>query len=560
MSRISSKDISFSTLKNNFEDCIYAIPQLQRNYVWDKKRVCLLFDSIYNHYPIGVSLIWKAKSNKVAEIKPNNRTILPSFNVNRQYIDFVIDGQQRLTTLYGVIAGIHEAIDFNSNIDFRKIYFALNKKEEERFVYLKRYDVTRGDYISVHDALKDSQKRLKRKFSLNNSELDEIKKLKARINSYRFHFIYVETNLLEEVRETFVRINSQGMTVGKADALFARTTNIGLRDLVDETRRALMARQYNEMKPESFIYTLPLSKGEKEVGKRALDNFTRKFNKQKQFKSNFQKVWKKYHKAFLQTADFLAEEFGVNNYMLLPSDNIFTMLSLFFFLNNRRPSAYQKKEIRKWFWHTTIGERYSGSAFNRNIPRDIDFFKKLVNRRNFKYTIDEKINALDFLKRDYRKINYSAVLSYYLFLKSQKPKYIETGYTMMLDNALALMNRKDRHHIFPRAVLGRRKIHSKWKDSILNICFLAANENQSISDDHPRIYLRKYKHKRFFKGVMKSHLIPYNKTSGVWEHNIKLGFKKFLNQRAALILNAFAKAADVKRNQLFEKLDAIKRV
>jgi hypothetical protein len=560
MSRIFKKDIAFSTLKNNFQDCIYAIPQLQRNYVWDKNRVCLLLDSIYHHYPIGVSLVWKAKSNKIAEIKPNNQTILPSFNVNRRYIDIIIDGQQRLTSLYGIIAGIHEAIDFNSNIDFRKVYFALDKNKEPRFVYLKRYDITRGDYISVHDLIKDGPQRLKRQFNLNNLKLKEIKKLKAKIQSYRFHFIYIETNSLDEVRETFVRINSQGMTVGKADALFARTTKIGLRDLVDQTRRALMARQYNEMKPESFIYTLSLSKGEKEVGKRALDNFSRKFNKQKQFKSNFQREWKKYHKAFLQTADFLFEEFAVTNYMLLPSDNIFTMLSLFFFLNNRRASIHQKNEIRRWFWHTTIGERYSGSGFNKNIPRDIDFFKNLVKRKNYKYSIDEKINPNDFLKRNYQKTNYSAVLGYYLFLKIQKPRYLEEGYPIMLDNPLALMNRKDRHHIFPRAVLGRRKIHSKWKDSLLNICFLAANENQSINDDHPRIYLDEYKHKKFFKGVMKSHLIPFNKTSGVWEQNIKTGFKAFLNQRATLILNNIANVAGVKRIQLFDKLDEIKRV
>ena len=121
MSKISPLAIPFSKLRRNFDDCIYAIPQLQRNYVWDKNRVCMLFDSIYNHYPIGVSLVWKAKSNKIAELRPNNKTILPPFNINRSTIDFIIDGQQRLTSIYGVIAGTHEALDFNSKIDFRKI-------------------------------------------------------------------------------------------------------------------------------------------------------------------------------------------------------------------------------------------------------------------------------------------------------------------------------------------------------------------------------------------------------------------------------------------------------
>ncbi|TAM99798.1 MAG: DUF262 domain-containing protein [Chitinophagaceae bacterium] len=560
MSKIYSKEISFSTLKKNFDDCIYAIPQLQRNYVWDKNRVCLLLDSIFNHYPIGVSLIWKAKNNMIAEIKPNNRSILPSFNVYRRDINFIIDGQQRLTSLYGLIAGISEAIDFNSNIDFRKIYFSVNRQDESRFYYIRRYAVTRGDYIPVHDIIKDSPLRLKQRFNLNNQKLSDVRKLKSRIQSYRFHFIYLETNLIDEVRETFVRINSQGMTVGKADALFARTTNIGLRDLIDYTRRALIARQYNEMKPESFIYTLSLSKGEKEVGKRALDNFEKKFKKQKQFKSKFQKEWKKYHKAFLLAVDYLAEEFEISRYSLLPSDNIFTILSLFFYLNNGRPSAHQKKEIKKWFWHTTIGERYSGSGFNRNIPKDIELFHKLVSRANHKYIIDEKINPNEFLKKDYRKTNFSAVIAYYLFLKTLKPKYLETGELMMLEYALSKSNKNDRHHIFPGALLGRRKVKQKLKNSIVNICFLAANENQSVSDDPPKDYLEPFKRKRFFKSVMRAHLIPTDRVSGIWESDVRQGFKTFINQRAGLILKGIAKTAGVKRSQLFEKFDEIKRV
>jgi hypothetical protein len=560
MSKIYSKTFSFSTLKSNFDDCIYAIPQLQRNYVWDKNRVCLLLDSIYNHYPIGVSLIWKAKSSKIAEIKPNNRSILPSFNVNRKYIDFIIDGQQRLTSLYGLIKGIHEAIDFNSNIDFRKIYLSVNKKDENRFHYLRRYDASRGDYIPVHDIIQESPLRLKHRFNLNNHKLKEVIQLKSRMQSYRFHFIYLQTNSIDEVRETFVRINSQGMTVSKADALFARTTNIGLRDLVDNTRRAMIARQYNEMKPEAFIYTLSLSKGEKEVGKRALDNFVRKFKREKQFKSKFQKDWKKYHKAFLLAVDYLAEEFAITTYSLLPSDNIFTMMSLFFFLNNGRPSAHQKREIKKWFWHTTIGERYSGSGFNKNIPKDIDFFRKLVSRANYKYQVTDKINATEFLKRDYRKTNFSAVIGYYLFLKTLKPKYLETGELMMLDNALSLSNRKDRHHIFPSALLGRRQVNIKLKNSLANICFLARNENQSVSDDPPKDYLEPYKRKRFFKGVMKAYLIPSYRNAGIWDSNVRQGFKTFLNQRASLVLAGIAKAAGVRQGQLFEKFDEIKRV
>lgn len=106
MSKIYSQNISFSTLKRNFKDCVYAVPQLQRNYVWDKKRVCLLLDSIYNHIPIGVSLIWKARSNKIAELKPNNKTILPTIKLNHSSIEFIIYAG----VLHNAIAYSDEAI------------------------------------------------------------------------------------------------------------------------------------------------------------------------------------------------------------------------------------------------------------------------------------------------------------------------------------------------------------------------------------------------------------------------------------------------------------------
>lgn len=559
MSKISSVPIPFSKLKRNFEDCIYAIPQLQRNYVWDKKRVCMLFDSIYNHYPIGVSLIWKAKSNKIAELRPNNKTILPPFHINHSSIDFIIDGQQRLTSIYGVVAGTHEAIDFNSKIDFRKICFSFDRNKD-RFAYLPKYDFSNTDYIPVHDVIKDGLTRLKKRFNLNQHKLYEVQKLKKKIQAYKFQFIYLETNVLDEVRETFIRINSQGMTVGKADKIFARTTNVDLRDLIDNTRRALMSRQFNEIKPEYFIYTLALSRGEKEIGQRALENFLKKFKKNKSVKSQFKKEWKKFNKAFSLTVDFLADSFGISNYSLLPSDNIFTMLSLFFYMNNGNPSSSQKREIRKWFWHTALGERYSGSAFSRNITKDIIFFTKLVNKENYKYSIDEKINPNELLKKDYAKTNQSAVAAFYLFLRANKPKYLEMGYPMILDNALALSNRKDKHHIFPKALLSRRKIKSKWNNSLLNICFLAANENQSINDDKPQNYLGEYRRKRHFKKVMRSHLIPVASDSGVWEDNLRNGFKLFLNQRANRILNSMTKLTDVKKNKLFERFEEIKRI
>jgi hypothetical protein len=259
--------------------------------------------------------------------------------------------------------------------------------------------------------------------------------------------------------------------------------------------------------------------------------------------------------------DFLLQEFRISEYALLPSENIFTMLSLFFYLNHKRTTPSQKKELIKWFWHTTLGERYSGAGFNKNIPTDIDFLKKLAHRKNYKYVIEEKINPIDFLRRNYRSIKKAtSVVGYYLLLKLKPPRYLETGEKMLLEGAVSIASRKDRHHVFPQNLFRSRRIKSKWPNSLANICLLAANENQSIGDDHPKTYLKPFKKKKYFNTVMKSHLIPSKLDSGIWDTGFKQGFRLFVNQRSNLILKEIGEIAGINHWKLFEKLDEIKRI
>ena len=59
---------------------------------------------------------------------------------------------------------------------------------------------------------------------------------------------------------------------------------------------------------------------------------------------------------------------------------------------------------------------------------------------------------------------------------------------------------------------------------------------------------------------MHSHVIPVKLDSGVWDINTKKGFKNFLNQRAEKLLNRISHQAGVKKNQLFEMFEDIRRV
>ena len=298
--------------------------------------------------------------------------------------------------------------------------------------------------------------------------------------------------------------------------------------------------------------------GSKRIGGQGLAVFLKQIEKDKEDKKSFLKNWKNIVYGYEQAVDYLTSEFKVTQLRSLPTQNIYTMLSYFFFLNQRRPTKSQIKEIRKWFWHTGCGERYSGAKFNRNIPKDIEFFRKLSKNKNTKYNIEEKIDTLPFLKTNYRTSSTSSsVTSYFLMLRQNKPLYVANASEMLLDNPTNISNRKDRHHIFPEALLKRNSISSTWTNALMNICYLESDENQSFSDGHPKDYLTLHKRRKHFAKVMKSHLIPYSNKSPIWIPKVRLAYKGFLNERAYLIITKFNKLAGAK---IFQELDTILRI
>lgn len=552
---ISIKKYNLRQLKRKFENRDFAIPEIQRQYVWKKPQILKLMDSIFKNYPIGIGLVWYAPFSKAIHIRPNNKTIVPPFNKKAKHAELIIDGQQRLSTLYGIFMGIEERPEAGSNINFKHLFFVCDKKSDKRFVFSKRYDENTKGYIRLFDLLNTPPAILKRRLGFTNWAAKEAYKCFKAFHSYKFLLLMFKGNDFSDIREVFIRINSAGMKVNRADTLFAKATDVDLRDNILDTKRGLKYG-YDLISTEAMQSTLGLAYGANRITGRELESVLSKIERNKKDNKEFNRIWKRLQYGYEEAVDFLVNHLKVKQPSLLPYQNIYTLLAFFFYLNQSRAKSSQIKEIKKWFWHTACGERYSGAAFNRNIPEDIKFFRKLVKSVNSKYVVSEKINALDFLKADYRKAS-SISKSYFLLLRTKKPSYLLNGLEMMLDNTSSISNRKDRHHIFPSALLRRKQINLKWINSICNICYIESDENQSISDSHPRIYLKEYKRYRHFPRVMKSHLIPVSPLSPVWETNSKQSFLNFINGRGRIVISEIEKQAGAK---LFETFDNLKRI
>jgi hypothetical protein len=144
----------------------------------------------------------------------------------------------------------------------------------------------------------------------------------------------------------------------------------------------------------------------------------------------------------------------------------------------------------------------------------------------------------------------SLVAAFFLMLTHRKPCYLEAGAPMPMEKTASAANRKDKHHIFPKTLLQRNSFSIREANSLCNICYLVAEENQSVGSNKPVVYLHDFRRMKHFARVMKSHLVPYRSDSALWSRQVRPAYRKFILQRLEWIRRAFEKEAGMR---LFRK-------
>ena len=109
-----------------------ALPEFQRGYVWNREQVRNLFDSLYRRHPIGGLLVWVTESKSAAH---RGGSQLPAGVVN-----LLLDGQQRMTTLYGVVRGKPPAFFDGNPKAFSDLMFHLESETFEFYQPIKMRD------------------------------------------------------------------------------------------------------------------------------------------------------------------------------------------------------------------------------------------------------------------------------------------------------------------------------------------------------------------------------------------------------------------------------------
>ena len=551
MDRIYTQSISLSRLRLQIEKGVFAVPELQREFVWNANKVCDLLDSVYRNYPIGTILIWKTHRRNETQLRKKFH-ILPSYNRANRHIYFLIDGQQRLSVLWHVLRGQAAAVTNadGKELNFGNIYFVPFAAEgESLFIYRKRF---RGEMpnslIPVVDMLAPGWRRRIR--GLRPRALKRVEECRHKILSYEAVLLFCETGSRTDVRETFIRINSLGMRIGAADRAFARASKFDLRHYVREAQASLK-QGFERVNRTTILQAIALMLGVRDLGERAINSMISRLEGDESAQVRFERDWPRLREAFAKAVDFFIYELQVPNYDFLPSEPMLMVLALFFFHNgNVRPFRAAKKRIRQWFWATAVGARYTGRGYRPNILKDAASFERLASNAGAQFDLKVRIPVYMLFRTEYGRPG-PLSNAFFCLLRLLRPRYLEDGSQIPFGEISSRRDHDNKHHIFPRALLRRCDIDSEKSNSIVNICYLVARENQRIGQRPPASYLLDVpRSKRARRQATHSHLIPFHEGRGILDRSTKRGFKTFLEDRASLIIRAFEKQASMR---LFER-------
>lgn len=346
---------------------IFAIPVFQRDYIWQKKQVIDLFDSLSKGYPIGSIILWKPDFNM-----SRSKDILTDAIIEPSAPEYyVLDGRQRLTTFFGCIK------NDDTKRDIFKLYYNL---EEMTFIYAKNESPILLKVSDLYDTFLMLGK-LQTLMSSNYKEeqkkvfVERARRMNALLQSYTIGEIMMNDCSLEDASIAFARINSKGTTISPLFMLQALTYSKDGGILVGKEIEQIV----NSLSPYGFdtINTgFILNCFYQYVGKNSYD-----YKLEDLANSDFTESINAIKQDILESIKFLYHDCNVISSKLLPYGRQLELICSFF-RQNPAPSAQEREELRKWFFYTSYQQTFMNSSLS--VVRSV--FKRFEAFATHKYS------------------------------------------------------------------------------------------------------------------------------------------------------------------------------
>lgn len=541
-SKISIKEVVNEIDRN------YYLPHIQRSMVWNEEQIYKLYDSLLRGYPIGTFLFWKVKKEyDISKIKfitdftKNKQSETSTDNSKDEYY-LVLDGQQRLQSFLIGLKGSYNGKELYLNVlcENKEIYTDEELIYESKFIKSKEEVIFENNILWVKvknfallnsDKLFDYVEELKENY---NDKLlgSQLKLLEKNIKKLNFicgnddiinYYLEKEDNY-DKVLDIFIRTNSGGTKLSKADLLFSiiklRWSN---EDAYTEFKDLLNTINNDSFNfNHDFILKTCLVLIEKDV-KYSVNNFGI------QNISLIENNWPKIKDSIITTIDLL-KNFGINSKRMLTSNNAIIPIIYFTYKNNFKSytsldknNLLNTKKIKKWLLTILITNIFSGQT-DELLKRFRDVIK---NNSSLEFPLDDLNNSLPSGKsislnfNDFSKINYRDT-KHFLLLSLLYPDF-----NFSSNNKYSIPHVD---HIFPKSLL-KNKFSDSLINNIGNLQILSSNDNESknniLFDEWINTRDEIYSDKNY---------LPLNK--GLYKIE---NFEQFIEERTKILYSEFNK-------------------
>ncbi|MEA4822262.1 MAG: DUF262 domain-containing protein [Erysipelotrichales bacterium] len=460
--------ITIKEAMDNIHSRKYLLPAIQREFVWESEQIEILFDSILRDYPINSFMAWKISSDELKssykfyeflkEFREGFKKENPLISTTGvQDFDAIVDGQQRLTSLY---IGLHGSyayklprkwwIDNEENIPTRHLFLNLTSKISSEIDNSKEYDFRfltkrkksfldeKGTFwFRMTDIINLSTLSSVMSY-LKTNHLDEndfasetLSKLYQKIHNDKLINMYIhEDNDPDKILEIFLRTNSGGTPLTFSDLLMS-ISSANWKNIDARVELNKLVTEINKLGTPGFRITRDF------ILKTCLVIFSEDIRfKLKNFGvsmvETFELYWEKIRKSIV-SAFTVFVELGFNDTNFRAKNAAIPVIYYIYshdISDEIVKSTYDinvKKSIRKWLTLSFIRSIFGGQTDQvltkmRNVIREmkmVDGFpiNELINAfssdpaRNYQFD-DEFINNLLYLEYGTTECDYILYLLY----------------------------------------------------------------------------------------------------------------------------------------------------
>lgn len=517
---------SLSTLLEEIDRGEIALPDIQRPFVWKSSKVRDLFDSMYQGFPVGHLLFWATGAEAGARrIGTHAHEAAPRL--------MIVDGQQRLTSLYAVLTG-KEVVRADYSTSRIRIAF---RPRDGTFEVTDAAVTKNPEFIPDVSILWDGGGRAKKvrqflrrleegKGDLEEEQRDHLEEAIDRLydlRNYPFKVMELGPDVDEEqVAEVFVRINSEGVRLGQADFILTLMSvwwDEGRKELEEFARDARVpprgpspANPFIEPSADQMLrvisglalrrgrlrYVYQVLRGKDlETGEVSAESRKRQFAALREAQAEALSLtnWHEFLKAVRRA--------GYRSGKMISSENNL-MFSYLMYLIGHHDHRIDRRTLRdaiaQWFFMTSLTGRYTGN-FESRVEQDLRRVAEADSGEEFIEVLNGIIDTA--LTGDYWTIQLPSsletsssygptVFAYHasLVLLNAQPLFSPLHLGELLDpSAHAPRSAVERHHLFPKAYLTQigidRTVH---RNQIANYAFVEWPDNTSIGDSPPHEY------------------------------------------------------------------------